>query len=297
MVHLIEDKSLPDMLAYGFPSGHMALTAPATGLANHSSAVRNPEHFCGFLRKEISLGALAGPFQTAPFAPWFRNNPLMTRPKRGSDDLRVILDLSFPDGAGVNSSIMQDNLDGGPFKLRLPSPLDLGTLMLSLGRGCKLYKVNLSRAYRQLRSDPLNCPLLGIAWDGSYYVDLAIPFDLRHGASACQRVSEAAGQIVAERYGSTTLAFVDDTGGGALEHEVDAHYNDLLATLGLIVALAKCQAPCGKMYHVSKDIHVTFAGPVEIGHQTASGGSDRGGTGGRKVVCYVLGAFQWGDAH
>ena len=244
--HLLRDKSLPDMLAYGFPSRHMGKTVPAVGLANHSSASRNPGHIKKFLEKETTLGALAGPFRASPFAPWCRGNPLMTRPKRGSDELRVILDLSFPEGSGVNSGIVRDSLDGAPFKLKLPSPLDLGKLMLSLGKGCKLYKVDLSRAYQQLRSDPLDWPLLGISWDGGYYVDLAIPFGLHHGASACQRVSEAAGQIASERYGSTPLAYVDDTGGGALENEADAHYKGLLTTLsklGLVVALAKCQAP------------------------------------------------------
>ena len=109
-----------------------------------------------------------------------------------------------------------------------------------------LYKIDLSRAYRQLRSDPMDWPLLGIEWEGEYYVDLAIPFGLRHGASACQRTSEAAGEIAAARHGSKTLAYVDDTCGGAVKEQAEAHYRGLLETynrLGLEVAPAKCQAP------------------------------------------------------
>ena len=243
--HLISDKALPDMLAYGFPAGH-AGPIPTQGLTNHSSACKNPTQIDKFIHKESSLGALAGPFTSQPFIGWFRQNPMMTRPKRDSSELRVILDLSFPVGSGVNAGIDKCHLDEANFKLRLPSPLDLARTMKSLGRGCKLYKIDLSRTYRQLRSDPLDWPLLGIGWDDQYFVDLAIPFGLRHGASACQRVSEAAGEVAAAEHGTLMHAYVDDTGGAALEEVADAHYKGLLATferLGLDVAPLKCQAP------------------------------------------------------
>ena len=87
----------------------------------------------------------------------------MTCPKTGSDELRVILDLSFPKGSRVNGGIPKER---APFKLRLPSPLQRRRMMLALGKGCKLFKIDLSRAYRQLRSDLLDWPLLGIELGG-----------------------------------------------------------------------------------------------------------------------------------
>ena len=137
---ILPDKSLPDMLQYGFPSGHFATTVPATGLSNHGSARRNPDQVNRFLAKEVRYGALVGPFEAPLLSAWYRNNPLMMRSKCDSKDLRVILDYHFP----------------------------------------------------------LNWPLMGIDWDGGHYVDLAIPFGLRHGASACQRTSEGAAAISAE---------------------------------------------------------------------------------------------------
>ena len=95
-VDIYNDRSLPDMLAYGFLSGHLGATMPALGLSNHSSALRNPAHVLKYLEKETSLDVMVGPMQQAPFD-WCRNNPLLTRPKRDSIELRVILDLSFPD--------------------------------------------------------------------------------------------------------------------------------------------------------------------------------------------------------
>ena len=172
--HIYNDDSQADMLQYGFPCGHLASEPPKTDLPNHSSAIRNPAHVRKFLDKEVRLGAMAGPFASQTFTPWCRTNPLMTRPKRASSDLRVILDLSFPKGESVNSGISKECLDGAPFKLRLPSPMDLGRAMRAIGTECMLYKVDLSRAYRQLRGDPLDWPLMGILWEDEFFVDLSL---------------------------------------------------------------------------------------------------------------------------
>ena len=225
-VHIHGDAQLPDLLEFGFPSGHVSRSVPAFELKNHSSAVRNPTQVKAYLDKETSLGAMAGPFVSKPFVPWFRSNPLFTRPKRDSASLRVILDLSFPQGESVNSGIPREALDGSPFKLKLTSPLDLAALIVKKGPGCCLYKIDLSRAYRQLRGDPLDWPMMGVVWDDESFVDLEIPFGLRHGASACQRVSEAA-----EEHGADTVAYIDDTGGAALPDTAQEEYERF--TLGL----------------------------------------------------------------
>ena len=59
----------------------------------------------------------------------------------------------MPQGARVNSG---NSLDAAPFKLRLPNPATLAHKILQYGKGCLLYKVDLSRAYRQLMTDPLD---------------------------------------------------------------------------------------------------------------------------------------------
>ena len=170
----------------------------------------------------------------------------MTRPKKDSPDLRVILDLSFPQGHSINSHVPREELDGAAFKLRLPTPMDLANKMRALGKGCLLYKVDLSRAYRQLRSDPLDWSLLGVEWDQQFFVDIAVPFGLRHGASACQRTTEAVVQLAEHDTGCDAEPYVDDTAGAALPAEAMAHYQGLLDTmdrLGLQAALKKCQPP------------------------------------------------------
>ena len=101
------------------------------------------------------------------------------------------MDLSMPQGYSVNSGIPKTSLDGAPFKLKLPNPTTLAQKILKYGKGCLLYKVDLSRAYRQHQSDPLDCPFLMLHWEDQFFLHISIPFGLRHGASACQRTTEA----------------------------------------------------------------------------------------------------------
>ena len=255
--HIISDVSLIPMLEFGFPAGYEAPYAPILVSTNHSSAEAFPQHVQKYMDTELHHGALIGPFNDVPFHQWFRCSPLMTRPKKDSEDRRVILDLSFPDPFSVNGAIPTGSLDHATFKLRLPTPQDLANKMLELGPGCMMYKIDLSRAYRQLRSDPLDWPLLGINWQEDYYIDTAIPFGLRHGASACQRTSEAVVEIAADQHGAWTRPYVDDTIGAAIPQEAMMHYTGVrgvMDELGLDAADAKCCPPDVVMHWIG----VTF---------------------------------------
>ena len=172
--HLLEDQTLVPMLEFGFPVGYMGNQPPDTKATNHSSATNFANHVDKFIRTELEHKAIMGP--------WYRTNPLMMRPKRDSQDRRVILNLSYPEGASVNAQIPSQSLLDATFKLRLPTPKQIADRILTLGPGCHLFKIDLSRAYRQLRLDPRDWPFLGISWAGGRYVDAAIPFRLRHGA-------------------------------------------------------------------------------------------------------------------
>ena len=170
----------------------------------------------------------------------------MTRPKGDSSDLRVILHLSFPKGEGVNSAI-PIALDGAEFKLRLPTPLDLANRIRKLGKGCLLFKVDLSQAYRQLRSDPFDWPFLGVQWDSRVFVETAVPFGLRDGASACQRTTEAVVSLAKQDNDTTAHPYIDDTVAAALPDVADEQYTGLLmlmAVLGLMAAPHKSVPPC-----------------------------------------------------
>ena len=126
----------------------------------------------------------------------------MTRDKKGEDGRttgkRVIVDLSFPLGASVNSGIDRNNFQGEYRSYSLPTPLDLAKLIIEHGPGCFLWKSDLERAYRQLRvpRGGLDYPLLGIQYKGQTYVDICPSFGCRCSGAAQQRVSNALSYIM-----------------------------------------------------------------------------------------------------
>ena len=148
----------------------------------------------------------------------------------------------------VNTSIPRIIFEGSPFKLHLPTPLDLAETIAWKGQFCYLYKVDLSRAYRQLPIDPFDWPLLGIFWDEKFYIDLAIPFGLRHGAMACQRVTEAVCFVLKDKHDADASPYIDDFGGiaGQNKREANNQYiaiKTILLDMGLMVAWEKCTPP------------------------------------------------------
>ena len=90
------DRELCDFLEFGWPMDYKRHIAPTSTCYNHSSALSHSNDVIAYIDKERDYGALVGPFIHPPFQPWFQTNPLMTRPKKSSNDRRVIMDLSWP---------------------------------------------------------------------------------------------------------------------------------------------------------------------------------------------------------
>lgn len=154
------DNKICHFLAYGWPIGFYSNTPPQTVPDNHPSATNFPEHIRHYIDTEMKHQALEGPIPASPFAPWTRISPLMTRPKKGSAMRRVIVDLSFPEGTGVNMGIDTAAYLGNDISYTLPTISDLTAKLQSEGQGAFIWKADLARAYRQLRADPIDAPLL-----------------------------------------------------------------------------------------------------------------------------------------
>ena len=124
----------------------------------------------------------------------------------------------------------------------------MAEIIAKLGKNCYIYKLDLSRAYRQLPCDPLDWPLLGIEWDENFYVDTKVPFGLRHGAQYCERVTSAVCYAAKQRHDADVVAYIDDMGGGAPD-DLDyatKQFNAVCNTvteMGLSLAPEKCQGP------------------------------------------------------
>lgn len=244
------DTALLSYLKFGWPVGYTAPQPPASVNRNHPSATRHPADIEVFIQKEIRLGGLLGPFTAPPFTPWTNCAPLMTAPKKDSLARRVILDLSFPVGQGTNAGITKNCLEGKMTNYTLPSIHDLITYITNLGPGAFLWKTDLSRAYRQLRSDPCDTPLLCFKYKGLYFADLCPSFGARLSGAACQRTTSALAYIMRSS-GHHILVYLDDFCGAAPDlikaKKAYTAITDLCAHLGLQLAPEKCTPPSQRL--------------------------------------------------
>ena len=99
----------------------------------------------------------------------------------------MIGDLSWPCGSSVNDGIPSGSFLGGLLELTYPTIDAIVSAIVSLGRGCTLYKRDLRKAYRQFPVDPHDYHLLGYTWNRQFYFDTVLTMGLRSAAMACQR--------------------------------------------------------------------------------------------------------------
>ena len=239
------DQDLLEYLQFGWPCGYDLPWMPYTTGTNHFSAWAYPQHVEKYIDTELKHRALLGPWAIAPFSGGLHTSPLMSRPKKDSTDRRIIVDLSWPTGASVNHGIPTDTYLRVPYKLKLPTVDQLADLIVSNGPGSHVYVVDISRAYRNLRLDPLSWPLMGIEWNNALYCDISVPFGLRTGAFFCQRTTNAVAHIM-NNHKYKVLPYIDDFAGAAPKDSSGAAFDrlkQLLQELGLPIAESKLQPP------------------------------------------------------
>ena len=90
---------------YGFPVGHDGRNYNTDSPLNHKGATEHKDSVLEYIQKEKKYNSLIGPFDQNPLSVALALSPLNTIEKKDSQDRRVILDLSFPPGLGVNGGI------------------------------------------------------------------------------------------------------------------------------------------------------------------------------------------------
>ena len=240
------DYGIVEFLAYGWPIGIDREAILQSQLFSHPSARAHPSDVTHYIVTELGHRALLGPFEGPP-AVNCHFSPLMTRPKRDSKFFRVIINLSWPQGASVNDGISRTNYMDGPMTISLPTPDDMERAVVALGKRAFLYKTDLSRGYRQLRVDPLDWPLLSFDHEDKCFMDICPPFGLRSSAMAMQRVSQAIVHLHGRR-GFVSRAYIDDFGVAEPEEaRAAAALQHVMARLGVKQAEAKICLPSRQM--------------------------------------------------
>ena len=202
-----EDQVLLDYLEYGFPLCVDRSNFVFNGqVVNHQSAEQYPADIEAYFQKELKHNAIVGPCDDIPFLTHY--SPLLSRPKLG-DTHRVIVNLSAPYGASVNDAITNEVYDGVPFKLKYPTVENIVTAIEQFDSDVLLSKIDVSRAFRNLRTDPGDFDLLGLSWNGKAYLDISIPMGLKSGSALCQRTTDVIRHIMTSQ-GVATYNYIED---------------------------------------------------------------------------------------
>ena len=99
----------------------------------------------------------------------------------------MILDLSYPRGASLNNQVDRELFDASEFILKLPTVDDVVEEIVKNGDDVTLSKIDVARAFCNLRVDPADAMKLGIKWQDDVYIDAAVAFGWVHGSAAFQR--------------------------------------------------------------------------------------------------------------
>lgn len=135
-----QDRAVIDFLRYGWPINYKSDVLASSSFRNHPSAIKNFDYLTTYNAKELSHHSVFGPFHCNPFRTDCVVSPLLCVPKRDSVELRIVHDLSFPEGSSVNDGISKDHFLDQFFKLRLPGIDRLVEFINAKGRGCRVFK-------------------------------------------------------------------------------------------------------------------------------------------------------------
>ena len=234
------DKQFLYLIRYGFPLDFDKNSKLGKTTQNHKSAIMFPGDIDQYLKEEIELGAIVGPFCEPPLTD-FHTSPFMTREKPGGDHRRVIMDLSFPHGLAVNSKI-KDSYLGTNFILTLPSIDHITSKVKKLGKGSLLYKIDISRAFRHVKIDPRDYFFLGLKISSL----IRLPFGYRHGSGIFTRLSDAV-RFMMKNKRHDVINYIDDVIGFGTVSTAIPSYNalfQLLQELGFQISMKKLVQPC-----------------------------------------------------
>ena len=116
-----------------------------------------------------------------------------------------------------------------------------------------IFKIDISGAFRHVKVDPLDYPLLGLTLDNHYF-DTCVPFGYRHGSAIFQRLTDAIRYIMATK----NYCYIDDLVGNATVSQANAafdHLYTLLADLGFEVSDKKLVHPATTCICLGIDIN------------------------------------------
>ena len=137
---------------------------------NLPTAKIDPQLIRDRLCKEVNLGRILGPFWHPPFSD-LMCSPVGLVPKKDSEEMRMIMHLSFPYGTSVNDFIDPDKVSTQYEQLDHTIQL-----VIQQGQFCWIAKGDVQSTFRIVPIMFKHIKCLGIKFEGQYFVDIMLPF-------------------------------------------------------------------------------------------------------------------------
>ncbi len=170
---------------------------------NHKSALDNHELVSEKIKKEVSLGRIAGPFSTKP--PGLIVSPLASVPKDNGSSIRLIHDLSYPKNHSVNSHIPKELCT-----VEYETLDDCLFIISTLGEGCLMSKSDIKNAYRIFECSRQDYRLLGFTWLNMYYFDRCLPMGCAISCAQFEEFSKLIHWVLTEKFGIQFMSHIID---------------------------------------------------------------------------------------
>ena len=201
-------EELLDCLRFGWPLGYNGPISTHDYLDNHPSANDYPNDVDEFIKSELELGAIIGPFDRCPFE-FSRVAPLMSQEKTSSSKRRIISDLKFPLESSVNAFIAKNTILGKTREHRLPTYDDVIRNIDCDINDYYVHSIDIKNAYKNFNICPYEWPLLTIRWRKRYYIEKAVPFGARNSSYSMQCIANAILDIL-KTMDITAWMYLDD---------------------------------------------------------------------------------------
>ena len=271
-----EQNCLVQFLEFGFPLGLSKNPSPrlVSSTTNHGSSYKYYKYLDEFFMKGLEKCELSGPCRFPPFKE-VHISPLMTAPKKPFAR-RVVFDATFGEYS-LNRNTPGEMYCNEICQYDYPSVDDFREVIVKAGRGCLMWKRDLSRFYLQIPLDPVQYPLVCCIWRNRLFFFTALMFGLTHSGLQGQKISSAVAWIhrglglkTKEKIPFTCLNYSDDFGGCESTEkrawESFLALSNLLSELGLIEADSKAHSPSTKMPYLGVEfdtMEMTMSVPPE----------------------------------
>ena len=171
---------------------------------NLPTAQIDPQLIQEKLAKEVKLGRMLGPFSEPPF-PDLMCCPVGLVPKKDTDEMRMIMHLSYPYGESIN-----DYIDPEKAATQYQQFEDAVQLVIKQGRFCWLAKGNVKSAFRVAPVCFQHIRCLGIKFQDEYFVDITLPFGSAISCAIFEEIATLIHWIFKQKTAVRFVHYLDD---------------------------------------------------------------------------------------